>query len=326
MVLGEPDAGKSTFSLLCARHAFQSARRVAYLDADLGQSRLGPPTTLGVGLVQAPDWTPSPQAAGALWFVGSPSPQGFLLQTAVGVKRMFEAACAAGAELVIVDTCGWTRGPAAAALKQAKFQLLQPRHVVALQRAQELEHLLAPLRFRREISIHRLRPSPRARQRDHPERREYRNALYRRYLSNATVQSVPWSQIVCPELGIAGSPLPEHVCNVAAATLGLEVVRGYDSGSELVFLAEPPFGAANDRSLASAFPRDPTRVIDLAEAENLLLGVSEGRGELQQVAVLRGWSLRERTLRLQAPLPLALPATLALGSVRLDAGFNESTH
>jgi hypothetical protein len=51
MVIGATDTGKSTFAqYLYRRLGAEPGRRVAYLDGDPGQSRLGPPTTMTLAL------------------------------------------------------------------------------------------------------------------------------------------------------------------------------------------------------------------------------------------------------------------------------------
>jgi len=76
MVLGASDTGKSTLARYLSEELSRRGNRVAYLDLDLGQGTLGPPTTLAVSMVRmglSPDF---PQrGANALYFVGSNTPR-----------------------------------------------------------------------------------------------------------------------------------------------------------------------------------------------------------------------------------------------------------
>src|SRR5918999_822328 len=49
MVIGEGDTGKTTLVTALANALVERGFRVAVLDADLGQSEIGPPTTIGLG-------------------------------------------------------------------------------------------------------------------------------------------------------------------------------------------------------------------------------------------------------------------------------------
>ena len=49
LVLGAPDAGKSTFRGMLLAHAAGQSRRAALLDADPGQKHVGPPACVTLG-------------------------------------------------------------------------------------------------------------------------------------------------------------------------------------------------------------------------------------------------------------------------------------
>jgi polynucleotide 5'-hydroxyl-kinase GRC3/NOL9 len=148
MVIGAPDTGKSTL----AAHLYQSlcrrGRRAAYLDADVGQSILGLPTTLNLALAQEPgDLSFPPQGARAAYFVGAVTPRGHMLPTVIGSYRLQQKAFELGAEVIVVDTTGLVDSShGGKALKQWKIELLAPGVVIGLQRGRELEPILWPLR------------------------------------------------------------------------------------------------------------------------------------------------------------------------------------
>jgi len=142
VLLGAVDTGKTTFALHAANTALARGLKVGVIDADVGQSEIGPPGTVGLALPQSPaasaaDWRPA-----ALAFVGATSPPGRLLDVVVGTRRMVDEARHRGAELVIVDTSGLVHGAAALKLKLAKLELLQPTTILALRRGRELDPML----------------------------------------------------------------------------------------------------------------------------------------------------------------------------------------
>jgi polynucleotide 5'-hydroxyl-kinase GRC3/NOL9 len=70
MVIGATDTGKSTFAqYLYRRLCADPGRRVAYLDGDPGQSRLGPPTTMTLALGK-PLASPHPWEIPGAWGMG----------------------------------------------------------------------------------------------------------------------------------------------------------------------------------------------------------------------------------------------------------------
>jgi broad specificity phosphatase PhoE len=156
MLIGATDTGKTTFCRLLVNAATAAGRRVAIVDADIGQSEIGPPACVGLGEALSPvealgDLTPS-----ALAFVGSTSPRGVILEHAVAVRAMADAAMRRDPDLVVVDTTGFIRGTSAQRLKLAKAGLLGPADIVAIERRGECALLLAPFRSAQRARVHRL--------------------------------------------------------------------------------------------------------------------------------------------------------------------------
>ncbi len=148
MLVGGLDTGKSTLARRIARAGVEAGVLVGLLDADVGQSTTGPPTTVGLRLCRtAADLEPEALArADHLAFVGSTSPQGHLLPLVTGARLLLDRARASGAEIVVVDTTGLVSGVYGQILKFNKVGLLQPELVVGLARGQELEPVLGVLR------------------------------------------------------------------------------------------------------------------------------------------------------------------------------------
>lgn len=148
LLLGGLDSGKTTLARRIASAGIEAGLSVGFLDADVGQSTVGPPTTVGLRMCRSPaDLEPASLAkADALFFVGSTSPQGHLLPLVVGARSLLERARADGADLVVADTTGLVSGVYGQLLKHYKIQLLQPDLVVGLQRGAELEPLFGIVR------------------------------------------------------------------------------------------------------------------------------------------------------------------------------------
>jgi polynucleotide 5'-hydroxyl-kinase GRC3/NOL9 len=148
MLVGGLDSGKSTLAARIARAGIEAGLVVGLLDADVGQSTIGPPTTVGLRLCRTvADVDPGSLAdADHLAFVGSTSPQGHLLPLVTGARLLLDRARATGAELVVVDTTGLVSGVYGQVLKFYKVGLLQPDLVVGLARGEELEPLLGVVR------------------------------------------------------------------------------------------------------------------------------------------------------------------------------------
>jgi polynucleotide 5'-kinase involved in rRNA processing len=148
MLLGGLDSGKSTLARQIAGRAVEAGLVASLLDADVGQSTVGPPTTVGLKMCRSPaDLEPSSLTrADHLAFVGSTSPQGHLVPLVTGARLLLDRAREAGAELVAVDTTGMVSGVYGQILKFHKVAILQPDLVVGLARGGELEPVLGVIR------------------------------------------------------------------------------------------------------------------------------------------------------------------------------------
>jgi polynucleotide 5'-hydroxyl-kinase GRC3/NOL9 len=244
MMVGAPDTGKSTLGRYLHDRWSAAGRRVAFLDGDPGQSTLGPPATMTLALggpvtLASAIWG-SPSNATRRRFVGAVSPRGHMLPLVVGAGRLVEAAQEAGAEAVIYDTSGLV-DPAQGglSLKLAKIDLLQPEAVIAIQRTDELEPLLAPLRRSQRTRLFELCPAPAVTPRDQATRQAHRAAQFGRYFAGARLLHIEFGHLaVLPEPNIAFNQLIA-LEDAAGFTLGLGIVRQADLSARQLTLLTP---------------------------------------------------------------------------------------
>lgn len=145
MMVGAMDTGKSTVGRRIARRALEMGRTVAYVDADVGNSMIGPPACAGMAVLEAPSDLDGLRQGDRLHFVGSIVPDRLVLQHVVATTALAEAG-RRNADMVVVDTTGAISGVAGETLKYHKVELIRPDIVVALQRGGELEPVLGMLK------------------------------------------------------------------------------------------------------------------------------------------------------------------------------------
>ena len=202
LLLGAPDTGKTTLAHFLTYKSMQGGANVSYIDGDLGQSVVGPPTTLGMASPVRPPVDMEAIGWDRLYFIGATSPAAHLLATAAGIKRLCGLAKAAGSDIVVVDTSGLVAGAMGFELKFYKIQLLAPRHIVAIQKNSEVEHILRACHRRQAIKIHRLSPGQEVQPRSPEVRRAYRATKFQRYFKNCSRKTVSLRDVafVHPEL------------------------------------------------------------------------------------------------------------------------------
>lgn len=145
LVCGEKNSGKSTFVRYLVNAALTRGKRVVVVDCDPGQPMRGVP-----GAISA--FAPSkPMLAAAhceaddtdevlcQLFLGDVTPRDAPASYASAVARLLESA-AVGKNLVIINTCGWTRGLGAELLQSIVSALREPLVYVVGDALSCLEH------------------------------------------------------------------------------------------------------------------------------------------------------------------------------------------
>jgi polynucleotide 5'-hydroxyl-kinase GRC3/NOL9 len=150
MLVGGPDTGKSTLARDLLAAVVAAGKTGAYVDADIDQSTVGPPTCVGLRYVRDQRDLSSLAQADELHFVGAIAPDGVVLQQVVATAALVDAARTA-VDLVVVDTTGSISGVSGQTLKYHKMELCRPDAIIGLQRGAELEPLVGM--FRRFFSV-----------------------------------------------------------------------------------------------------------------------------------------------------------------------------
>ena len=185
VVIGPSDAGKTTLVAALAGELASGGARVGVVDADLGQSEIGPPTTVGLGRVTGPIERLSEAALVALHFVGVSSPGQDIRGAVEGARRMTDRARAGGFERIVVDTTGLVTGRLGLALKRQKIDAIDPDLVLVLERDRDCEAIVRRYDGAARPRIVRLPAGGRPRSRNQEARRRYRAAALERYLADA---------------------------------------------------------------------------------------------------------------------------------------------
>lgn len=249
MVIGESDVGKTTLVTALANALTADGAAVGIVDADLGQSEVGPPTTIGLGRARGSLARLADVEVLALHFVGTTSPAGNVLATLVGTRKLLDRGRAAGLDRLLIDTSGLVAGEIGRLLKQAKIELTDPDLVLCLQRAQECEHIVRPYRGLARPVVLRLPIASAARPRGPDERRQYRQARLQAYFASARPVALDLERVVLR------GPRGEEVAPAEAAArfdsavagledrtremLGLAVVRRIDAEKGRLHLDTP---------------------------------------------------------------------------------------
>jgi polynucleotide 5'-hydroxyl-kinase GRC3/NOL9 len=181
VIVGEVDSGKSSLCTFLTNKSLEDTGKVGVVDADVGQTDIGPPTTISSSVVQAPIIGLQKAVIEISFFVGDTSPS-FVPDKVVTLATRLKKQMTRSADMVLVNTDGWLGEFNAMRHKQLLLAEIQPDLVIALSRSDEV---IDPLLDRVKFASLKLPTSSFARVRSKEERKKAREAGYRRFLQGS---------------------------------------------------------------------------------------------------------------------------------------------
>jgi len=241
LILGASDTGKTTLTMSLAKQ-LACRQPIGIVDADIGQSHIGPPTTVGWAIVDKPPLDFSKLAVSGISFVGHVTPVGHLLQLTAaivqGVQQLSEVT-----ELIIIDTPGLITGPAAAALWWAVQQILKPRLILAVQRQDELSGILSGLKSF-DLQIERIESPPKLPIKSPQERQSYRKSQFVKYFRDAGLYNISLADVaVQPGRSLSSESFINRLValrNRKGIDVALGLITGWQQEGHVMAVKAPP--------------------------------------------------------------------------------------
>jgi polynucleotide 5'-kinase involved in rRNA processing len=216
-------------------------------------------------------------------------------------------------------------GSVAASLKWHKLMALQPRHVLALQRAEELEPILRLVEGQAALKVLRLPISSRVTRRSHAARRAFREERFREYFASASRHDIEWKTLRFTRLWLnTGRRLGREELVLLGVSLRTVPLYAEALGEEGLIFVRGPFSRAALYQVRNALQVSDVSVIDVEELHGTLLGLHDRDGELLALGLLQVFDPEQERLRILTPLAdPARIAVVAFGSLRLEVSGKE---
>jgi polynucleotide 5'-hydroxyl-kinase GRC3/NOL9 len=185
VIVGDVDSGKSSLCTLLANICVDSGLKVGVVDADVGQTDIGPPTTISSANLSQPVFSLQELQPKTGFFVGDTSPASVPDKVIRSLVRL-EKDLAISSDVVIVNTDGWVGDLAALRFKEELVHQTKPDLVIGLSRGEEIDPFLNII----SSASLRLSTSPFVRTRSKDERKNAREAGYRRFLQGSKTMRI----------------------------------------------------------------------------------------------------------------------------------------
>ena len=184
MVLGKTDTGKTSFIRAIGYYLIKRNKTIGIIDADIGQSTIGLPGTIGMQILEYQDLQRSFAPEEEIFFVGAISPVKCIEKFIEGIDRLFQICQHKQAEIILIDTTGLVIGQLGKYLKFMLTNKIQPSCLVALQFGSELEPILKEFEDSSLIDIYRFKPCSEIKSKSWRERKNRRQGKFQEYFKN----------------------------------------------------------------------------------------------------------------------------------------------
>ncbi|MBC8139152.1 MAG: hypothetical protein H8F28_25040 [Fibrella sp.] len=330
LLLGGTDTGKTTFAAQVARTLAGDSERIAVVDADIGQSEIAPPGTVGVAWARPDAERLSDLKPAGTFFVGAFSASTLPLEHASATAQAVRHARERNAERILVDTSGYVTGPTARRLKCAKASLIQPALILAFGAPEngELDSLAQSAAAVCGAELLAVPVPEGVQKKPNAQRATRRQTRLAAYFGEKPIGvTVPMDKIVTlgGTLG-TGTAIAPHLAQWAGDALRMPVVRGEMAGDVLtLFLgwrARPDWEGLSG-AVADHFRARTVRVVSLPTHVGVLVGLHDDTGRLFALGRYVGFDTESVGVVVVVPGGAAAHAAertrlLAFGRVRTD--------
>ena len=318
LVIGATDAGKSTFCRFLVDFALAKGFTVACIDADVGQSQIGPPTTIGVKSFGPSSETELPSAqeptldsrqnriakdtvfdgtADRFYFIGDVSPKGHFLETLTGTRLMVDSAREADADFIVIDTTGYVHDPPAVILKQHKIELIRPNHLICIGRSTEFEQITASYSQQEWLNIHYLLPHQNVRSKSSDARSRYRKARFDTYFAESSVQHLPFEQIRGGRTPFfIGRIANEKELEILSQLAETQVYHAEWGHRTLCLIVSKPLSKATITHIKNYLSLTRVTVELRSYFKHRLVGLIDSRGNTYAIGIIEAMDFQKREL------------------------------
>lgn len=326
LIVGPVDCGKTTFTTLLAARRTSLNGSVVIIDADLGQSEIGPPACISAGIFDHGMSTMSQASVLYSSFVGAVSPAAV---TASMVKALLQVLNAVSGPRCILDTGGYALRSEAWQQIMCLAAAIRPTDIVLLQRANEAAPLERMLRLLPNVAVH----APLLPNNLQVKSREYRSQRRRMRFSAALNPSsllefdFAATPLVPTWLG-TGNAVPSHlyayIKQALAPSIRLYHAEYWGNQLGLLVSAEPLAKSPALQSIRSATKTTEVHCILAPMLKNKLVGLVSHNQSLLALGILEKLDCKRGVLGIRTTLRTTQSVgAIHLGHISLHADGSE---
>lgn len=325
MVVGAVDTGKTRFCYDLCMAALEAGVPTAIVDADVGQSEVGAPGTIGMALIEKPVESLSDLKPRRLYFVGATSPAEHLMECAIGTRKMVDAALGLGAKLVVVDTTGLVGGWLGRKLKTYKTDLVRPQYLIGIEKKHEIDHLLIPFARVTGMKIKRIASPEEAKRKLTEFRTAKRRWNYNKHFADSRGHLIRMDEVNLWNTWLGtGRPMKWQYVKSIEDALKCPVLHVEVTGRGIYIVSESPCSMDNRKAIEEQFKTANILFVTSQTFQNVLVGLADENANTINVGLLQAIDFKQRYLFVISPIKTISPVKIVqFGTIRVTKDGDE---
>lgn len=320
IVLGGLDVGKTGLVTFLANKFFLKNLKVGVIDADVGQSDIGPPTTIGLGVIEKPIASLNQARLVDAVFIGSTSPSGLLHRVFAAILQLLNIAISSErCDLILIDTTGWISGRGRD-FKIFKIATIQPDYIIGIQKRDELEPILkwAEKTYR----VYRVKAAEHTKPRSREERRYIREYIYRKWFSGASIKELDFNKVtIIGTIMFTGNMISSSILEHLSRMLDVTVLYG-EKVSDSLFIVVNEDKAINESvkgKLAKLFNVRQVQVQSKSFFKNLLVAFQSKSKLLNDLGIIVDVDFKKQKFKVLTKADLNDNVIMFFGQLKINA-------
>jgi polynucleotide 5'-hydroxyl-kinase GRC3/NOL9 len=323
VIFGTADSGKTSLCTYLINKVLREKRKIAVLDGDLGQSDIGPPSTIAYTFAAKPVTDLFNLQAKNAVFIGETSPGNAVDKMIAGFSLLKKEILANNPEILVVNTDGWVEGECAVAYKLKLAEEFMPEVIFCIQQKDELAPLISALDKFRKITVE----SPAAiKQRDRGKRKTLRELGYKKYLRNPRVHSLSlsWLRVEGNDsFGLNKTHMNGREARKIYDLLGMKPLQLSESSDKIsIVIGRRRWIDPDNIKKLEQSTKKRVVVTRKGEEERLLAALYDSGRRFLGIGILQEVDYARKTVKVVTSVSKEV-SVLALGKVKLDKNLRE---
>ncbi len=315
-VLGGVDSGKSTIiEEFC--NEFKNNLSIGVISADLGQCLFGLPTCFSYSKFKTgnvKELIPEKMV-----FVGSSSPRSNLIRAISAFHKLLNYSSKTN-EITLIDSDGMVMDSLGREYKLALIKMIEKGIIVAIQKKDELQHILKYLSLEINLPIFLAKVPDNIKNKSQQERAEYRFSRFNNYFQNKIekVFHPKLENIIGPPFGI-GKVMDQPALDVISKLFGIKVYYGEYGHSEFSIILEADTSSEEINRVVRELNVKKLNVFTPLYFKNLISCFSDNEGFARIITIIKEYDVKENKFSLILPYEQELNEfTFVLGQERIN--------